>query len=122
MGQQSLPWSTVDSKVLQVDISKDVEESAKEGISAEFTYSVQWHETDITFDKRMDKYRKYQFLPEHLDVCPWVPALRTQLLRFCPALHWTSISMAEPLVNSLSLGAAVLHTRACAPSFNDSRC
>ena len=60
----------LDSKLLQVDISKDVEESSKEGISAEFTYSVQWHETDITFDKRMDKYRKYQFLPEHLDVCP----------------------------------------------------
>ena len=51
-----------------MDISKDVEEAAKDGLSAEFTYSVQWHETDITFDKRMDKYRKYQFLPEHLDV------------------------------------------------------
>ena len=69
---------------VQVDISKDVEESAKEGISAEFTYSVQWHETDITFDKRMDKYRKYQFLPEHLDVrLPW----ESRLLLEAPHPH-----------------------------------
>ena len=55
---------------MQVDISKDAEEAAKEGISAEFTYSVLWHESDVPFDKRMDKYRKYQFLPEHLDARP----------------------------------------------------
>jgi hypothetical protein len=34
----------------------------------EFTYSVAWKETDITYDHRMDKYAKYSFLPQHLEV------------------------------------------------------
>ena len=37
-------------------------------VPVEFTYSVKWKETDVTFDKRMDKYRRYQFLPQHLEV------------------------------------------------------
>jgi hypothetical protein len=37
-------------------------------IPVEFTYSVLWRETKIPFEKRMDKYRKYQFLPQHLEV------------------------------------------------------
>ena len=41
---------------------------------------VLWHESDVTFDKRMDKYRKYQFLPEHLDVRVPAPAVHALLL------------------------------------------
>lgn len=37
-------------------------------VEATFTYSVQWRETDIPYEKRMDKYRRYQFLPQHLEV------------------------------------------------------
>ena len=37
-------------------------------MEATFTYSVQWRETDIPYEKRMDKYRRYQFLPQHLEV------------------------------------------------------
>ena len=37
-------------------------------VDTEFTYSVKWRETETPFDKRMDKYRKYQFLPQHLEV------------------------------------------------------
>ena len=37
-------------------------------VPVEFTYSVKWKETEVTFDKRMDKYRRYQFLPQHLEV------------------------------------------------------
>ena len=41
-------------------------------IPAEFTYSVTWRETTVPFEKRMDKYRRYQFLPQHLEVQPSV--------------------------------------------------
>lgn len=37
-------------------------------VPVDFTYSVKWKETEVTFDKRMDKYRRYQFLPQHLEV------------------------------------------------------
>jgi hypothetical protein len=52
-----------------VDISPDVA-SKTDGqlIPAEFTYSVTWRETVVPFEKRMDKYRKYQFLPQHLEI------------------------------------------------------
>ena len=50
----------------QVEIS---ESEAAAGVSATFTYSVHWMPTDITYDKRMDKYRRYQFLPQHLEAC-----------------------------------------------------
>jgi hypothetical protein len=59
--------STDPSRV--VDISEDVVGSAEDAlVPVEFTYSVKWKETEVTFDKRMDKYRRYQFLPQHLEI------------------------------------------------------
>lgn len=61
-------------------------------IPAEFTYSVTWRETTVPFEKRMDKYRRYQFLPQHLEVraacslTPLVhvpPLLRGRLVSRC---------------------------------------
>eukprot|EP00891_Asterochloris_glomerata_P007011 jgi/Astpho2/7011/Aster-01865 len=52
-----------------VDISPSVvgqDEGAT--VPVDFTYSVKWKETEVTFDKRMDKYRRYQFLPQHLEI------------------------------------------------------
>ena len=43
-------------------------------VEATFTYSVQWREIDIPYEKRMDKYRRYQFLPQHLEVGHMKPA------------------------------------------------
>ena len=52
-----------------VDISEDVVGSAADAaVNADFTYSAKWRETEITYDKRTDKYRKTQFLPQHLEV------------------------------------------------------
>lgn len=52
-----------------VDISEDIVGTAPDAtVTAEFTYSAKWTETDIPFEKRMDKYRRNQFLPQHLEV------------------------------------------------------
>lgn len=52
-----------------VDISEDVVGAdADAQVTADFTYSAKWRETEITYDKRTDKYRKNQFLPQHLEV------------------------------------------------------
>lgn len=51
----------------QVDLSDDMV-SDESGVTAEFTYSVRWRETDVQYEKRMDKYRRYSFLPQHLEV------------------------------------------------------
>jgi hypothetical protein len=34
----------------------------------EFTYSVSWKETKVRFAHRMDRYRNYQFLQEHMEI------------------------------------------------------
>ncbi|GAB4814909.1 hypothetical protein N2152v2_001955 [Parachlorella kessleri] len=47
-----------------VDVSDDVTGE----VTAEFTYSVSWKESSTPFDKRMDKYRRYQFLKQHLEI------------------------------------------------------
>jgi hypothetical protein len=50
-----------------VEISEDALPDDRP-LSAEFTYSVKWRKSDVPYDKRMDKYRRYQFLPQHLEV------------------------------------------------------
>ena len=52
--------------MLQLDLSEDAVKEDKP-VEATFTYSVQWRETDTPYEKRMDKYRRYQFLPQHLE-------------------------------------------------------
>lgn len=53
----------------QVDISADVTPNTEDGtIRAEFTYTVVWSPTDTPYARRMEKYRRVQFLPQHLEV------------------------------------------------------
>ncbi len=46
----------------------DLSEGGAEEQDVTFTYSVTWKSSLLSFDKRMDKYRKYQFLKQHLEV------------------------------------------------------
>jgi len=45
-----------------------VDISAPGSKEVEFSYSVRWQETSITFDHRMDRYARYSFLKQHLEV------------------------------------------------------
>ncbi|KAF4369481.1 hypothetical protein G4B88_016421 [Cannabis sativa] len=45
-----------------VDLTEDKE------ADADFTYTVKWTETDIPFEKRMDKYSQSSSLPHHLEI------------------------------------------------------
>ncbi|KAJ4958471.1 hypothetical protein NE237_025582 [Protea cynaroides] len=47
---------------LAVDITEDKE------VEVEFSYSVEWKETDIPFEKRMEKYSKSSSMPQHLEI------------------------------------------------------
>ena len=56
----------------QVNVSTDPAKTRDmmEGDSmiVDFTYSVKWKETTIPFERRMEKYSRYSFLPQHLEV------------------------------------------------------
>eukprot|EP00887_Chlorella_sp_A99_P003316 scaffold26.g3316.t1 len=61
-------------KIIEINVSTDpskvvdVSEGVGSDVQAEFTYSVSWKETTTEFKNRMDKYRKYQFLKQHLEI------------------------------------------------------
>lgn len=48
-----------------VDITDDAGAGEK---TIEFSYSARWKETHIPFDRRMEKYSRYSFLPQHLEI------------------------------------------------------
>ena len=56
----------------QLDLSEDVVKEDKP-VEVTFTYSVQWRQADTPYEKRMDKYRRYQFLPQHLEASRQLP-------------------------------------------------
>jgi hypothetical protein len=39
-----------------------------ETVDVAFSYSVKWKETSIKYDRRMEKYSRYSFLPQHLEI------------------------------------------------------
>ncbi|KAK9095601.1 hypothetical protein Scep_027070 [Stephania cephalantha] len=45
-----------------IDITDDKE------VEIEFSYSVKWRETEITFDNRMERYARSSLLPQHLEI------------------------------------------------------
>ena len=61
-------------RVIEVNVSTDpsrtVEITEGENVIVDWTYSVKWRETSIPYEKRMDKYSRYSFLPQHLEVTP----------------------------------------------------
>ncbi len=67
-----------EDRVIQVDVSTNPEAaidiSTPTARSVEFTYSVSWQPTDLPFGRRKERYEKYSFLPQHVE------------------LHWFSIA------------------------------
>ncbi|KAK9841340.1 hypothetical protein WJX74_004155 [Apatococcus lobatus] len=53
---------------VSTDPSKTVDITDGENIIVDYTYSVKWHDTSIPYEKRMDKYSRYSFLPQHLEI------------------------------------------------------
>lgn len=59
-------------RVIGISITSDnsyvVDITDEKEVEVEFHYSVNWKETDTTFEKRMEKYTKFSFLPQHLEI------------------------------------------------------
>ncbi len=62
----------------------DISPGAKADMEVIFSYSVKWKKTDIDFDDRMDRYSRYSFLPQHLEV-------RVVLSLRCGKSAWTCV-------------------------------
>ncbi|KFM26763.1 Putative phagocytic receptor 1b [Auxenochlorella protothecoides] len=63
-----------EDRIIEINVSTDptqvadLSEGGAEEQDVTFTYSVTWKSSLLSFDKRMDKYRKYQFLKQHLEI------------------------------------------------------
>ncbi|XP_031502659.1 transmembrane 9 superfamily member 3-like [Nymphaea colorata] len=53
---------------VQTDANLAVDISEEKEMEVDFLYSVKWKETDIPFEKRMDKYSKSSSAPQHLEI------------------------------------------------------
>jgi hypothetical protein len=51
-----------------VDPQKTRDISEGDSFDIEFSYSVKWKPVAIKFSDRMDRYSRYSFLPQHLEV------------------------------------------------------
>ncbi|KAI8467030.1 MAG: EMP/nonaspanin domain family protein [Monoraphidium minutum] len=66
---------TGESKVIELNVStvsvdpnKTVDITTGEEIAVRFSYSVKWVPTELPFEDRMDRYTRYSFLPQHLEI------------------------------------------------------
>ena len=86
------------NRVVEINISTDpartVDITEGDNIIVDYTYSVKWKSTPTPYEKRMDKYSKYSFLPQHLEV-----TLTRLVLTF-------SLSTSAPCVLSGSIDAS----------------
>ena len=59
------------NRVIEVNVSTDpartVDITNGDKIIVDYTYSVNWRESPIPYEKRMEKYSRYSFLPQHLE-------------------------------------------------------
>jgi hypothetical protein len=62
-----------EDEIIEINVSSDpmktVEITSQQPLSVSFSYSVRWKKTSITYEHRMDRYARYSFLPQHLEVC-----------------------------------------------------
>eukprot|EP00873_Tetraselmis_striata_P026587 jgi/Tetstr1/446851/TSEL_034329.t1 len=61
-----------EDRVIEINVSTDpsrtVDITEEEGVTVDFSYSVKWKQTRVPFERRMDKYSRYSFLPQHLEI------------------------------------------------------
>ena len=60
---------------MSTDPARTVDITEGDSVIVDFTYAVKWRETTVPFERRMDKYSRYSFLPQHLEACTASSAL-----------------------------------------------
>ncbi|CAI5466688.1 unnamed protein product [Closterium sp. Yama58-4] len=62
-----------DDRVVEIGVATDagsmveLDNSEDKEMEVEFTYSASWRQTDMAFEKRMDRYTRYALLPQHVE-------------------------------------------------------
>jgi hypothetical protein len=101
--------------VVEINVSTDplrtVDITTGDEVRVEFSYSAKWKETGIPFERRMEKYSRYSFLPQHLEI-HWFSIINScvtvllltgaprphacHIMRTCDALYTTSAEVPWP--------------------------
>ncbi|XRB23606.1 transmembrane 9 superfamily member [Pseudoscourfieldia marina] len=59
-------------RIIEINVSTDplrtVDITDGDSATVDFSYSVKWKETTIPYARRMEKYSRYSFLPQHLEI------------------------------------------------------
>ncbi|KAJ0077159.1 hypothetical protein Patl1_35630 [Pistacia atlantica] len=72
--------------VIEINVRVDPNILADQAVEVEFLYTVKWNETNIPFEKRMDKYSQYlgihwffYYRPRKIPPLPWYPGAIAQM-------------------------------------------
>ena len=80
------------NRVVEITISADpartVDITEGGNIIVDYTYSVKWKSTDTLYERRMDKYSQYSFLPQHLEVSLQPTHICMDVLCIVGELEW----------------------------------
>lgn len=61
-----------DNRVIEINVSTDplrtVDITEGDSVQVQFSFSTKWKPTTIPFERRMEKYSRYSFLPQHLEI------------------------------------------------------
>ena len=71
-------------------LQRTVDITTGDTLEVEFSYSVKWKGTTIPYEHRMDRYARYSFLPQHLEVGGVSQLCHTQLNVCCLRSDLTS--------------------------------
>lgn len=56
------------NRVIEVNLTSENPVLIERGHNLDFTYSVTWYSTDVTFDERFDKYLDYNFFEHQVQI------------------------------------------------------
>lgn len=109
-----------ENNIIEINVSSDpmrtVEITTPKDSSIEFSYSVKWKHTGIKFAKRMDRYSRYSFLPQHLEV-GWLRAARDAHLHNQHTVHQSVCTLSTHASNPRRTQRQGLQEACCAETF-----
>lgn len=93
-----------DDRIIEINVSSDpmrtVDITTADTLDVQFSYSVKWKQSSVTFDHRMDRYARYSFLPQHLEVSSSVGR----------SMCWACAALGTPFSGRSALNASACRT------------
>ncbi|KAG2488875.1 hypothetical protein HYH03_012670 [Edaphochlamys debaryana] len=80
--------------IIDINVSPDplrvVNVTTADQMDVQFSFTVRWRETSVPFSRRMDRYTRYSFLPQHLEI-HWFGLMQAGVIVVMLASYFSTI-------------------------------